>query len=107
MCSKVSGMSRDAWVLSAGKVTYCENLEMISFGLDTPKLNCWTCQWMYKRKASLGNLQINMMVNFGIPEKYIAIAALDLMVGMGANFACLVSEDIFANETDYSMKTIQ
>jgi hypothetical protein len=26
---------------------------------------------------------------------------------MGANFARLVYEDAFANETDYSMKTIQ
>jgi hypothetical protein len=47
--------------------------------LDTPKLNCWTCGWMYKRKASLKNLPINMMVNTGIPDKYIAIAAVDLM----------------------------
>jgi hypothetical protein len=43
--------------------------------LDTPKLNCWTCWWMYWRKASLDHLLINMMVNTGIPDKYIAIVA--------------------------------
>jgi hypothetical protein len=34
---------------------------------------------MYWRKASLDHLPINMMVNTGIPDQYIAIAAPDLM----------------------------